>query len=683
MAIVNHHKKTKAKNIIIDGTIIDGQTYTFPLILPNLEGDHPAATIHNSLELARKKDARFVQLVENLTDEAVKLYKKHKLDELDEEMELLPDAYQKYKADIKKLVETNVPIKAIRTRTEKMIWHQRMAHPCDEYLYNAHKSIDGVPKFDRVTSVLDECPVCIQAKQTKEPAGNKTTKVATVPYQGLSIDFSFSGIRSKNENRRVDYEGFNGETCYILVTDHMTGMLHGDTRTSKAPPKEWLKRFLAKYSPKSELKYVYLDQGGELYSSPDIINLLTEYGYEILPTGADNSRQNGPVERAHRTLGNAIRTLLLGAGLDMRFWPYAFYHGMRIQNALPSKGMMKSPIELATQRRENFSNLRTFGCRVWVRPPRGRRAKYRPNSKKGIFLGYMPHTTRNMMWHDPETNRIKIATHARFDEGMNDLDINSIPPNVQQLQRSDDGVRPEKDPKEITVDELEFFVTPFPETVTKQITVKDKQKIGIEVASDPLSKRAFLSDVKPKSPASQIYSTLRATKNKLQGAYFIAINGDPVFTAQDVNRKLRELRDQGVENFTIEFAPAERLNTKQLKRAMNEFGLLHPKTKPTNGKEKDEDKDIHLREANSGKGIPHDKALNTRVAKRFEGTLHFGTIDEIWYEYKEGEKTGKDPKRKRWHVTYDDDDGFEEEFTDTLLGAFERVQKEQSGNAKK
>ena len=59
-----------------------------------------------------------------------------------------------------------------------------------------------------------------------------------------------------------------------------------------------------------------------------------------------------------------------------------------------------------------------------------------------------------ILWFDVETERVKIAKHAKFDEGMNDLDINSIPPNVQQLQRSDDGVRPEKDPKEITVDEF-------------------------------------------------------------------------------------------------------------------------------------------------------------------------------------------------------------------------------------
>eukprot|EP00980_Cylindrotheca_fusiformis_P030011 scaffold24183_cov269-Cylindrotheca_fusiformis.AAC.1 len=48
--------------------------------------------------------------------------------------------------------------------------------------------IDGVPKFKHMDSVLDKCPTCIRAKQTKEPAGPNTTRVATQPpYQGSTI----------------------------------------------------------------------------------------------------------------------------------------------------------------------------------------------------------------------------------------------------------------------------------------------------------------------------------------------------------------------------------------------------------------------------------------------------------------------------------------------------------------
>ena len=59
-----------------------------------------------------------------------------------------------------------------------------------------------------------------------------------------------------------------------------------------------------------------MDQGGELYKNPEVVNTFKVFGYEIRPTGADASNQNGPVERGHRTVANAIRALLTGANLD-------------------------------------------------------------------------------------------------------------------------------------------------------------------------------------------------------------------------------------------------------------------------------------------------------------------------------------------------------------------------------
>ena len=44
------------------------------------------------------------------------------------------------------------------------------------------------------------------------------------------------------------------------------------------------------------------------------------------------------------------------------------------------------------------------------------------------------------MWYWTNlANRVKIANHARFDEGMNDLPIADLPPNVRHLMRVDDG----------------------------------------------------------------------------------------------------------------------------------------------------------------------------------------------------------------------------------------------------
>ena len=178
-----------------------------------------------------------------------------------------------------------------------------------------------------------------------------------------------------------------------------------------------------------------MDQGGELYRNPKVKQLFEEFDYDVRPTGADASNQNGPVERGHRTVANAVRSMLIGANLDVKFWPYALHHLIKIDNTIPSRDQNASPLQLCGEPQPDFQRLRTFGCRVWVRPPGRRTRKLKSNSRKGIFLGYIPNTTKNILWYDPETNKVKIAKHARFDEGMNDLPATAIPPNVIHLNR--------------------------------------------------------------------------------------------------------------------------------------------------------------------------------------------------------------------------------------------------------
>ena len=52
------------------------------------------------------------------------------------------------------LILQSIPVNTIRVETERILWHQRLSHPCDEYLYSAHKFIDGVPKFKQRSNVI-------------------------------------------------------------------------------------------------------------------------------------------------------------------------------------------------------------------------------------------------------------------------------------------------------------------------------------------------------------------------------------------------------------------------------------------------------------------------------------------------------------------------------------------------
>ena len=143
-------------------------------------------------------------------------------------------------------------------------------------------------------------------------------------------------------------------------------MKHGATRVSKASPINWLLDFLSTHAPTCSDKYVYLDQGSELYGNPQVRALFKQFGYDIRPTGADASNQNGPVERGHLTVANAVRAMLTGANLPVKFWPYAFHHWLRIHNSIPSRDQLSSPLTIALNQTNDFSSFRTFGCRIWV-----------------------------------------------------------------------------------------------------------------------------------------------------------------------------------------------------------------------------------------------------------------------------------------------------------------------------
>jgi len=72
-------------------------------------------------------------------------------------------------------------------------------------------------------------------------------------------------------------------------------------------------------------EYVHMDQGGELGCCPNVIQLFESASYSIELTALDSSHQNGPGEHPCCTSGDAVHTMLTGAGLEEPcFGPYSF-----------------------------------------------------------------------------------------------------------------------------------------------------------------------------------------------------------------------------------------------------------------------------------------------------------------------------------------------------------------------
>lgn len=98
-----------------------------------------------------------------------------------------------------------------------------------------------------------------------------------------------------------------------------------------------------------------MDQGGEFYNNLKILSLFKKFVYDVLPTCADSSFQNGPIECAHQTVSQGNKSLLIVENLDIKFWPYAFIHVLCIQNVLPSQWQSDSTLFYQLDRRKNFT----------------------------------------------------------------------------------------------------------------------------------------------------------------------------------------------------------------------------------------------------------------------------------------------------------------------------------------
>jgi histone deacetylase 1/2 len=126
--------------------------------------------------------------------------------------------------------------------------------------------------------------------------------------------------------------------------------LYGECFQSKAPPLDFLNRWLVQHGLPGNVadKYVRFDQGGELGRCTAFVDLFSNAGYKVETTAPDSSHQNGPGERPHQTIADAMRTMLAGANLPMKFWPYAFHHFLRIYNTTVHGDKDATPFELCS-----------------------------------------------------------------------------------------------------------------------------------------------------------------------------------------------------------------------------------------------------------------------------------------------------------------------------------------------
>ena len=148
-------------------------------------------------------------------------------------------------------IADNTTTNALTNHAHEIIWHQRLIHLSPVTLQNAYKYVEGIPNLTNFSfDDVKNCPTCIKANIRKNYTGKRSlSKTVSHPYQGLFIDFGFSGLLSFDKEGEVklglreDIEGIHGETVWIFISDAQSKMFHCDCCTSKASSLKYLESF--------------------------------------------------------------------------------------------------------------------------------------------------------------------------------------------------------------------------------------------------------------------------------------------------------------------------------------------------------------------------------------------------------------------------------------------------------
>ena len=262
-------------SLCVPGFTRSGLYFTKPLIVPLLGKDDPKATVLSSLEKTLAKDIEFIKSIKIQSLKLVYEYMQDKYIELMSCLESLPEDY--HSLPFHEYFAKTIPIATLNKKAKAILWHQHLIHCGSHSLKSASLYVDGVPNLSAFNfDDILKCPTCLKTNLTKNFRKKSLRDSVERPYQGLFIDFAFSGKVKRDKKGVVivasqkAVEGMDGETSWILISDVQTRILRGDTRLSKSFPVKYLESFLQQYSPECKNKWVVLDQDGELYGNPDV-----------------------------------------------------------------------------------------------------------------------------------------------------------------------------------------------------------------------------------------------------------------------------------------------------------------------------------------------------------------------------------------------------------------------------
>ena len=230
------------------------------------------------------------------------------------------------------------------------------------------------------------CPTCCLSKAVTRK-GVPSLKTYTHPLELIQVDIC-GGFR---------YDSYNDKKYFLTIRDAATRYYSVCflEKKSEAADKliEWIQEAETHFLNKGnfKVKNVRTDDGGE-FTVQKLHDYFKSRGIIHQLTVPYNSFQNGAVERAHRSIEEKTRCLLIGGRVPPSLWTEAVSTAVYLLNR-PPLASHNNMIPLCRWKMIRSSDLglyhlRTFGCLAYCTiPPQLRDGKLAPTAISGVLMG--------------------------------------------------------------------------------------------------------------------------------------------------------------------------------------------------------------------------------------------------------------------------------------------------------
>jgi len=279
------------------------------------------------------------------------------------------------------------------------LWHRRLGHLHAGMI----KQMLPDEKFDKSTI---DCMSCIQGKLARAPFGRSESKTKDV------FDLVHTDVCGP-----FDVSSVSGHRYFVTFIDDFSRFCFIYLIKLKSEVFEKFKEFSAMVSNVygKRVKILRSDNGGE-YCSLEFKEYMRARGIQHQTTVAYTPQQNGLAERMNRTLLDAVRSMLMGAGLHRRYWGYAVLCAAYLRNRCWNAHLKKkSPFEKMHGEKPKLMALRVFGCICFAQVPDEKRNKLDARAVKCLFLGYST-TSKAFIVQQLDNKRVYTSRDVKFFE---------------------------------------------------------------------------------------------------------------------------------------------------------------------------------------------------------------------------------------------------------------------------